>query len=313
MKKLIQKGSILLLLCVCFTGLLLFLSAKEPCRDVIAVLTGSKAYADKLDASGEVIAYIEKAQKKDGTTKLIVGDSVCNSLFGELQPYNPDYTILGCNKGITMAGQYLLVREYLDAHDKATDVYLVVISNSLITGFDTDFGYQYAVIPFVRTGTIDHLEAHTVKEMKNLYFAPFLDERVIDYVEASPLIKKLYLNFEKELRPTRLTLSFPDVTVEYIRKMYELCDARGVKMYLLPPPLAQTDERIEVETVLRREYESGPLYEMFPDYYDKYLYYPPELFPDGIHPNVDRSIKDDMVRAMTQKMEQPWDLKLTAE
>ena len=76
-------------------------------------------------------------------------------------------------------------------------------------------------------------------------------------VEASPLIKKMYLNVEKEWKPTILTLSFPDVTVRYIKKMHELCQKRGVKMHFISPPLAESDERKEVEAVLKEEYEKS--------------------------------------------------------
>lgn len=310
MKKLFIKGSfIAIILCGLF-ALLIVLSAKEPFVDIIAKLTKSESYASQLNASNEVITYIEKAQTPDESTKLIVGDSVCNSLFGELQDLNPDYKILCCNKGITMAGQYILTKEYLASHENVTDVYLIVISNSLITGFDTDFGYQYAVIPFVRTGTLSHLDEATIAEMKDLYFAPFLEEKVIDYVEASPFIKKLYLNVEKQLKPTVLTLSFPDVTTTYIRKMYDLCRENGIKMHFMSPPLAYSQERLDVEEVLKEEYKKSDLYTMFPDFYEDYIYYPAELFPDGIHPNVERSKKNEMIRAMEEKMEEKWDLRL---
>lgn len=310
MRKLLIKGSLIgIVLCGLFV-LLIFLSAKEPFRDVIAKLTKSESYASRLNASDEVITYIEKAREKDNSTKLIVGDSVCNSLFGELQDLNPDYKILCCNKGITMAGQYILTKEYLENHEGVTDVYLIVISNSLITGFDTDFGYQYAVVPFVKTNTLSHLDEETIALMKDLYFAPFLREDVIDYVEASPFIKKMYLNLEKELKPTILTLSFPDVTTTYIKKMYDLCEEKGITMHFMSPPLAESEERKEVEEVLKKEYEKSILYEMFPDFYENYIYYPAELFPDGIHPYVDRSYKNDMIRAMEEKMKIKWDLKL---
>lgn len=310
MRKLIGRSCILLAICLGLTILILYLSATPAFSSLLARLTNSEAYASKLNASNEVITYIEKAGEQDESTKLIVGDSVCNSLFGELQDLNPEYKILCCNKGITMAGQYILTKEYLDTHEGVTDVYLIVISNSLITGFDTDFGYQYAVVPFVKTGKLSYLDEETIEEMKDLYFAPFMDERVIDLVEASPLIKKLYLNIEKEWKPTVLTLSFPEVTVRYIGKMYELCEKRGVKMHFISPPLAESDERKEVEAVLKKEYEKSELFEMFPDYYENYIYYPPELFPDGIHPNVDRSYKNEMIRAMEEKMDEVWDLRL---
>lgn len=310
MKKLIVKGSALALILIGFFALLLFLSAKEPFREQIAALTGSEAYEEQLNASNEVITYIEKAREKDASTKLIVGDSVCNSLFGELQDLNPDYKILCCNKGITMAGQYILTKEYLDNHENVTDIYLIAISNSLITGFDTDFGYQYAVIPFVKTNTLLHLEEETIEEMKDLYFELFLNENVIAYVENSPLIKKLYLNVEKELKPTILKLSFPEVTTTYIRKIYDLCEENNIKMHFVSPPLAESEQRKEIEAVLKEEYRKSELYQMFPKYYENYIYYPAELFPDGIHPNVDRAEKNKMVRAMMEKMDEQWNLRL---
>lgn len=310
MKKIFIKGSLIAVILCGLFALLVVLSAKEPFVDVIAKLTKSESYATQLSASNEVITCIEKAQTHDDSTKLIVGDSVCNSLFGELQNINPDYSILCCNRGITMAGQYILTKEYLDSHENATDVYLIMISNSLITGFDTDFGYQYAVIPFVKTGTLKHLDEVTIKEMENLYFAPFLEEGVVDYVERSPFIKKMYLNVEKQLKPTVLTLSFPDVTTRYVRKMYDLCQERGVKMHFMPPPLAYSEERLSVEAVLKEEYRNSDLYKMFPDYYNDYIYYPAEFFPDGIHPNVERSKKNEMIRKMEEKMHEKWDLRL---
>ena len=310
MKKIIGKGCLLVILCMVLMVGIIYMSTTPTFSSLIATLTNSEAYASKLNASEEVITYIQKAGEPDASTKLIVGDSVCNSLFGELQELNPEYKILCCNKGITMAGQYILTKEYLDTHEGVTDVYLIVISNSLITGFDTDFGYQYAVVPFVRTGKLAYLDAETIKEMKELYFAPFLDERVIDMVEASPLIKKIYLNVEKEWKPTILTLSFPDVTIRYIKKMYELCQERGVKMHFMSPPLAESNERKEVEVVLKEAYAKSELYELFPNFYEDYIYYPAELFPDGIHPNVDRSYKNQMIRSMEANMEAVWDLRL---
>lgn len=310
MKKLFIKGSLIAAVLSGLFILLVILSAKEPFVEGIARLTKSEAYETQLTASNEVISCIEKAKTPDESTKLIIGDSVCNSLFGELQELNPQYSILCSNRGITMAGQYILTKEYLENHEHVTDVYLIMISNSLITGFDTDFGYQYAVVPFVRTNTLTHLDAETIEEMKDLYFAPFLQEEVIDYVECSPFIKKLYLNIEKQLKPTVLTLSFPDVTTRYVRKMYDLCEKKDVNMHFMPPPMAYSQERLDVENILREKYKNSDLYRMFPDYYDSYIYYPAEFFPDGIHPNVERSKKNEMIRKMEEKMDEKWDLRL---
>ena len=66
----------------------------------------------------------------------------------------------------------------------------------------------------------------------------------------------------------------------------------------------------EVEAVLKVVYEKSELYELFPDFYENYIYYPAELFPDGIHPNVDRSFKNEMIRSMEANMDEVWDLRL---
>lgn len=310
MKKFFAKGIGIFLIVCLLCGCVLYLSAKEPFEAVITKLTASENYKEQLNASGEVETYIKKASQNSSSTKLIIGDSVCNSLFGELEELNPDYSILCCNKGITMAGQYILAKEYLDTHENVTDVYLIMISNSLITGFDTEFGYQYAVMPFVKTDKISYLDTETVKQMKNLYLAPFVSKDMVYFVEKSPLMKKMYLNILKQFKPTKLTLSYPDVTTRYIQKIYDLCQEKNVNMHFMTPPLADTEQRREVEQTLQREYENSVLFELFPNYYDGYLYYPAEWFSDGIHPSVDRSMKNDMVRQMQHVNHIEWDLHL---
>lgn len=308
MKKIYAKGFLIFLAVCLFLGTGLYLSAREPYRGWITKITGSENYEQQLNASHEVETYIEKAAAMDGSTKLILGDSVCNSLFGELDEINPDYSVLCCNKGITMAGQYILAREYLQHHEKVTDIYLIVISNSLITGFDTEFGYQYAVMPFVRTDKLSYLDEETVAEMKNLYLSPFVSKNMVEFVDQSPLMKKLYLNILKDFRPVKLTLSFPDVTTRYISKIYRMCEDNNVTMHFISAPLADTPQRREVEAVLKEEYEASVLYELFPDFYEHYIYYPADLFPDGMHPIGDRSIKNEMVTKMQQVNELDWDL-----
>lgn len=310
MRKLYAKGILILaIVCLLCVGVL-FLSAKEPFKTPITKLTASENYKDQLNASNEVETYIKKASQNKNSTKLIIGDSVCNSLFGELEELNPDYSILCCNKGITMAGQYILAKEYLDTHENVTDLYLIMISNSLITGFDTDFGYQYAVMPFVKTDKISYLDDETIRQMKDLYLAPFITKDMVYFVEESPLMKKLYLNILKQFKPTKLTLEYPDVTTRYIQKIYDMCQGKNVTMHFISPPLADSEQRREIEQTLQKEYKNSVLYELFPAYYDGYLYYPAEWFGDGIHPSVDRSMKNDMIREMEQANHIVWDLRL---
>ncbi len=78
-------------------------------------------------------------------------------MFRRLQKYNEDISIIGSNGAITLAGQYILAEEYLRNHPDATDLYLILLPESLTRTFDTSYGYQYAVMSFAETGTLQLL------------------------------------------------------------------------------------------------------------------------------------------------------------
>ena len=81
-------------------------------------------------------------------------------------------------------------------------------------------------------------------------------------------------------------------------------------MHFISPPLADSEERREVEAVLQEKYEASVMYELFPYYYENYIYYPADWFPDGIHPNVERSMKNEMVKKIQEVNDLTWDLHL---
>lgn len=300
MKKLIGKLCLLFALLLLGFVLLAWLSTKSFSAGFINRLTKSEDYANQLMASNEVEAVLEKARTQDESTKLIIGDSVCNAIFGELQSVNPQYSMLCSNKGVTMAGQYILAHEYLENHPEATDVYLLLITNSMITGFDTEFGYQYAVMPFVKTDTISLLDEGTIQDMKDVYFSPFVTKAGVLLVEQSAMVKKLYLNALKKYKPNPYKLEFSELTTSHILKIEALCKERGVTMHFLALPVADTEERREIEKTLKQRYEESDLYASFPKFYDGFLYYPAEQFPDGMHPEANRALRDDMIHAIEE-------------
>ena len=94
-------------------------------RQLFSNWTDSASYLER--GPDEIKPYIVKAQFQDDSTKLIIGDSVCRQMFNGLQEYNSDFTIIGSNGAITMAGQYIMTKEYLDNHPNATDVFLIIL------------------------------------------------------------------------------------------------------------------------------------------------------------------------------------------
>ena len=67
--------------------------------------------------------------------------------------------------------------------------------DSLITDFDYQFGYQYVIMPFTETDTIQFLKEDTKKELYRKYGRIFCQKPVVKIIDKSPLNRKLYLNF----------------------------------------------------------------------------------------------------------------------
>lgn len=255
------------------------LSTIDPCKTILANWTESEMYFG--GGPDEIIPYIEKAQCSDGTTKLIIGDSVCRQMFDDLQGYNSDFTIIGSNGAITMSGQYILAKEYLDNHPDATDVFLIVLPESMGRTFDTTWGYQYAVMPFVETGTIDELDDETVDKMGRAYGRLFLDKRVEKLLYLSAVNRKLYLNLLAQWTQGYKPSYYFELSDQYVMKMADLCKDRGVNFYLYPCPVCENKER-SVEA-LKEKYANSKTYEINPDFLNAIQFYPADQANDGVH------------------------------
>ena len=258
-----------------------YLSVREPFRTWIAEWTDSESFITGNVGSDEIKPYISRVQTSDGTTKLLLGDSVGRQLYVGLQDYNEDMAIVGSNAAITMAGQYILAAEYIENHPDATDIFLVVLPESLCRSFDTKWGYQYTVMPFVETGTLGRLDQDTLDIMKSVYGEFFMKEDVVYKIDRSAINRKLYLNVLKEHSESYVPKSKFALAEQYLMKMYELCNENGITMHLYACPLA--DNRVQEIEAMKREYEETELYQIFPDFMDNIYYYPVEQAADGVH------------------------------
>lgn len=258
-----------------------FLSMQENTRTLIARWTDSTAYLSENTVTDEIKDYIYSAQSQDGTTKLIIGDSVCRQMFIGLQEYNPDFTIIGSNGAITMAGQYLLAKEYLDNHPDATDVFLIVLPESFERTYDTTWGYQYAVMPFVATDTLKNLDQNTIDIIASTYGDFSLNPHFVNSMYSSGVNKKLYLNFlRKRSAGYKLSNDF-ELADQYVCKIGELCRERNVSFHLYPCPMSET--RKDYIENLTASFMESKICALNPSFLDMAYYFPAEQAADGAH------------------------------
>lgn len=260
-----------------------YLSTLRKWDEILARWTGSEDYTN--EAGREIVPLIEKVREEDGTTKLILGDSVCKQLFNgaedDLQQYNKDISIVGSNGAITMAGQYILAREYLEKHPETTDIYLFVLPESLARTFDRTLGYQYVVLPLQKTGTLQYLDTNTIEQLKEVYGRFALNKYFVKAVWKSSVNEKIYLNVLKNGAKSNSLVCGMDIADQYILKIRDMCQKREVNFYLYPCPMDVG--RLNDWDELNEQYENSQMYQYFPDFMKKVVFYPSEEFGDGVH------------------------------
>lgn len=280
----------------CFIGVLLgivaffiVLSSVSVTKTAIAKMTDSEDYLADAVGADQIRYNFSKAKRDDGTTAAVIGDSVCNQIFTGLQEYNDTVSMIGGNAALTMAGQYLLAKSYLDTHKDATDLYLVVLPESLNITF-TPTVYRYMVIPCCESGLINELDADTLDYMYSVYGKIFMNPNMIKLVDQSGLNRKIYLN---SLMEHVYSMEFPDnyfLADRYVVKIAQLCKDRNVNFYMYPSPVSESKREYTEQLV--ELYKCSPMYELFPNYIDMIHFYPDEQFKDGQHFGGDYSTQE---------------------
>lgn len=300
--KFLNKALLFVVLLILLLSGICILSTIPGLKPVIAELTNTTDYIENFPME-EITPAIAKVTTESDATKLIIGDSVCARLFNGFENYNKSYCVVGTNRGIVMSGQYILGELFLETHPDATDIYLVVTTNTMITSYETAYGYQYAVQPFLETDNLDRLDEITFHQMEHAYGAFVTNKAAVQFVDNSPILKKLYLNLLNKYKPIYVLPEIPETVEHYVIKLNELCCSHGVKLHLIPAPLADSGDRRKIDAAIEESYKETGIYDIFPDYFENILYYPPDYFVDGIHPCADESELCVMIYDIQKKNE----------
>lgn len=304
MKKFWSKLVIFGALYLIIVGGFLVLSATKKWSMPISDITKSGEYAYEDFGAKEIMPYVERVQKESNCTKLVIGDSVCHQMFARYYELNDVYCISGTNQAITLAGQYILAKEFIESHEGVTDIYLVVIMESLATDYGIQLGYQYAVMPFVATDTIQNLDSDTRDEIADIYGRFFCQKPVVKLIDGSPLNTKLYLNLlakKEKMFPKEESSVISEVAWKYLENMYLLCEENGITFHLLPGPHADIERRHETEKEIRKKLEEKENKLGLEEYLDKIVYYPEEMFRDGVHFD-EKKVSDSYLRNLAKEI-----------
>ncbi len=237
--------------------------------------------------SVQISPAIKATQAESTHTKIVLGDSMTNHVFNEFADQNEDYLLLGTNLAVTLDGQYILSKLFLDTHPEATDVYLIMLPLSFSGRYDSPQSYSYLIEPFGRAQTLTFLSDDTLNGMKEYYGPFFLNKNVIRFLDGSSINNKLYLYYLQKQRQQAdhdNEAMISDEAAYYLKEIDKLCKERKVTFHLLPAPVsASADNADRISRLKQAAAEDPELSALFKKYFDCITLYPEHMFPDGNH------------------------------
>ena len=296
MKKLVCKLLLLMGLLACIFGVIEFLSFREETKLLIARLTNSEDYIKEGSGTSSICPVIRKVSTENETTVLVIGDSIAGQMFNSLGEEDPRLCIACTNAAIDITGQYMLAKAWLDSHPNGTDVWLYMHPLTITRTFDLELGYGYAVMPFAKMGLLKELDANTIRQMSSVYSRPALSKIAVEWIDDSPVNRKLFLNWMRLNRKEYCQDNDYEISSQYILKLSELCKERGVEFHFAPTPSTEYfRDRIE-DT--REDFLGSDLAVVYPDYLDRIYYFPTEWSEDMTHfagEHATREVYDEVI------------------
>ncbi|MGN0595627.1 MAG: hypothetical protein ACI4I6_10740 [Hominimerdicola sp.] len=252
------------------------------CLPVICVALVGVSIADNNHFFGrlpgdEVYNAIEFSDKNSGYKKVVLGDSVAKQLFVPGTAYKDEYYSLAANRVIGLAGQYLLLKNYLENNPQTEEVVIMLLPSSVQQDFNDKLTYSYFVLPFFQYYRYFMTE-RSFKVIEDNY-GIFSNSEVLFMMTRSALLRNLYQTYVMDVSDMESTDSWK----EYMVKIQEMCDEKGINVKWRSSPLSNTEESHQKEETLIKNCGETEMAILTDDYFNSIKYYDEKNMRDGIH------------------------------
>jgi hypothetical protein len=200
-------------------------------------------------------------QKNSHKVILLLGDSVGWQLFPNVS-YNDTINSLACNQAIGLVGQYILLKNYLELGNQVDTVILVYSPFSFRNNLDQVYTYHYFLKPLY----IDEYKPVFTKTVNTQI-------RKIPYYYLCRVPSILTSNWAPDFasKDSVNYTFFSPISLEYLKKIKDLCAVHKLHMVILPPPIAIQWKPI-IDKSLKYEIEKNSLTEQFANYTENIIY-----------------------------------------
>lgn len=259
---------------------------------VLLVTLPLEIYKIATDASygnapgGEVRAAVRvsKTRTNKKIKKLIMGDSTGHALYPSRNEYD-SIASMACNQAITFAGQYFLLKNYLETNSVNLPQEIIFLLTPESFGNDVDqYAYQYFLKPFP---ILEYKSLYTDHLYSRIKSIPFYWTANFPFIQTSGYTPRVSVpSYTKQMHLSELTY-------EYLVLMDQIAQKYDVPFRLVSTPV-RDDKKQAIELVSQdlKAIGSDRLSHLLEPYIKSITYYPSELFFDGVHLNDEDTPKD---------------------
>lgn len=222
------------------------------------------------NADYKVTEAILRSRKHKKVKKLVLGDSVCASLYGNCQ--DSVVYCLAATVAITPVGHYLLCANFLENNKEQLPEEVVLILNPLCWTNTMTGGLFYSTFTknFFNDEFKNYLDKEEIDYLNDETFGKLCDYR---WYQLTPYVPKLHNTQDKGI-------GIAPIQYKYTMMLKDMCMRKGISFRLLSGPMRESLEE-EVESVKK----SNELFanHLFDGYFISIKYMPDDNFVDGLH------------------------------
>ena len=224
-----------------------------------------------------VFLSIVKSGIKKKVKKLILGDSCAKQLYDNTTFNGPVYS-LACNQAISMAGQYILLNNFIKANfpDLPEEVCIIMDFNSFSNNLDQPYTFNYFLKPFYTKKNYHYFSANTIKIIQGIPYYSLSQWPLVSISLWCPDYKQEFAGSTHQF--------FSDVTRTYLFRIIRLCGRYGIRFKILPSimPVSKKENFIIFSQSINKELVNLPV-SLFDNYVKSGAFMPDNCFFDGIH------------------------------
>lgn len=217
---------------------------------------------------------VSRMHTSKAVKRLILGDSTGRLFYPAWQEYD-SIVSMACNQAITMAGQYFLLKNYLETnHDNLPDKIVVIYTPFSLSNDVDKYAYQYFLKPFSPS---EYETLYTTHLKERIESIPFYRTANWPFIQTSGYTPRFAVPTEE------VEVPLSELTYEYLMLIDSLAQVYNIPWEMCSTPVR--DDRIqETEKIIcALEQKTGALTPVFQSYIQSIRYYPAERFQDATH------------------------------